>query len=67
MHGHSYGGYLSALYTERHPERIAKLFLNSPVGTEPEPVDRDPLTVRYATHKTTTTKKEYDQLVSDWP
>jgi len=35
--GHSYGAYLSLLYSEKHPEKVIKLFLNSPAGTEPEP------------------------------
>jgi cardiolipin-specific phospholipase len=32
--GHSFGGYLSALYTLRYPERVDKLVLVSPVGVE---------------------------------
>ncbi|KAL5508472.1 hypothetical protein ACEPAH_6091 [Sanghuangporus vaninii] len=30
--GHSLGGYLATAYAERHPERVAKLILLSPVG-----------------------------------
>jgi len=46
LHGHSYGGYLSALFASRNPERITALFLNSPVGAEPIPKDYDPLKIR---------------------
>jgi pimeloyl-ACP methyl ester carboxylesterase len=46
LHGHSYGGYLSGLYAASNPERIIKLFLNSPAGTEMER-QVDYLTLRY--------------------
>lgn len=58
--GHSYGGYLSLMYAQKHPERIDKLFLNSPVGTQPYEVGRDPLSVRYTAHTTGTTQAEYN-------
>eukprot|EP00352_Strombidinopsis_acuminata_P004258 CAMPEP_0176383714 /NCGR_PEP_ID=MMETSP0126-20121128/33732_1 /TAXON_ID=141414 ORGANISM="Strombidinopsis acuminatum, Strain SPMC142" /NCGR_SAMPLE_ID=MMETSP0126 /ASSEMBLY_ACC=CAM_ASM_000229 /LENGTH=71 /DNA_ID=CAMNT_0017748963 /DNA_START=331 /DNA_END=546 /DNA_ORIENTATION=- len=29
---HSYGGYLSSMYTLKYPQHIKKLFLISPVG-----------------------------------
>ncbi len=32
--GHSMGGYLSMIYTLKHPERVSKLILISPVGVE---------------------------------
>ena len=35
--GHSLGGYVSVAYTERYPERVAKLLLLSPVGVLGEP------------------------------
>ena len=35
--GHSLGGYISVAYTERYPERVAKLLLLSPVGVAGEP------------------------------
>ena len=35
--GHSLGGYVSVAYTERYPERVAKLLLLSPVGVPGEP------------------------------
>ena len=37
LYGHSNGGYQLGLYASKHPERIAKLFLNSPSGTRPLP------------------------------
>ena len=35
--GHSIGGYISAAYAERHPERISRLVLASPAGVPPPP------------------------------
>ena len=35
--GHSLGGYVSVAYTERYPQRVAKLLLLSPVGVLGEP------------------------------
>lgn len=32
--GHSFGGYLSSLYTLKYPEHVSKLILISPVGVE---------------------------------
>lgn len=32
--GHSFGGYLSSLYTLRYPQHVSKLILVSPVGVE---------------------------------
>ena len=46
LHGHSYGGYLSALLACNHPERIAALFLNSAIGAEREPEEYDPMQIR---------------------
>jgi pimeloyl-ACP methyl ester carboxylesterase len=47
LHGHSYGGYISALFACAHPDRIQALFLNSAIGAEPEPTDEyDPLYIR---------------------
>lgn len=43
LHGHSYGGYLSYLYARRNPHKILKLFLNSPVGTDLDLPEIDPL------------------------
>jgi len=48
--GHSLGGYLSALYSIKHPENIKQLFLASPVGLPDTPneasydemIDRSP-------------------------
>ena len=37
LYGHSNGGYQLGLYASKYPERIAKLFLNSPSGTRPRP------------------------------
>ena len=37
LYGHSNGGYQLGLYASQYPERIAKLFLNSPSGTRPFP------------------------------
>ena len=48
LYGHSNGGYQSGLYASYHPERILKLFLNSPSGTMGiQPVEAyDPYNVR---------------------
>jgi len=37
LHGHSYGAYVSMIYAINQPERIEKLFLNSPFGAEARP------------------------------
>ena len=37
LYGHSNGGYQLGLYASQHPQRVAKLFLNSPSGTRPLP------------------------------
>lgn len=52
LHGHSYGGYLSALLACNHPERIAALFLNSAVGAEREPEEYDPMNIRISSNDT---------------
>jgi len=44
--GHSYGGYISALFACRHRHRIQGLFLNSAIGAETQPEDFDPYQVR---------------------
>ena len=46
--GHSNGGYQFGLYASQYPERIAKLFLNSPSGTRPFPdmLKYDPYSLR---------------------
>ena len=46
LHGHSYGGYISSLFACAHPDRISALFLNSAIGSEPEPSEYDPLSIR---------------------
>ena len=46
LHGHSYGGYISSIFATSFPERINALFLNSAIGSEPEPAEYDPLNVR---------------------
>ena len=46
LHGHSYGGYICALFACAHPDRIAALFLNSAIGAEPEPKEYDPMKIR---------------------
>ena len=50
VHGHSYGGYLSALFACNHPERIAGLFLNSAIGAESIPPDYDPSQIRLSSN-----------------
>ena len=43
LSGHSYGGYMAALYTCMRPERVEKLFLASPAMIEPyDPAYYDP-------------------------
>jgi cardiolipin-specific phospholipase len=37
--GHSLGGYLSACYAMKYPERVEKLVLVSPVGLPEKPAD----------------------------
>lgn len=37
--GHSMGGYLAALYALRHPQRVSRLLLASPVGLPEKTVD----------------------------
>jgi cardiolipin-specific phospholipase len=38
--GHSLGGYLSAAYSEKHPDKVEKLFLVSPVGLPEAPIPK---------------------------
>lgn len=40
--GHSLGGYLSAVYALRHPERVEKLLLLGPAGVPAKPADFSP-------------------------
>ena len=41
---HSFGGLLASLYASERPDRVAALFLLSPVGTETyDPTDYDPM------------------------
>ncbi|KAJ2083185.1 hypothetical protein H4R24_001015 [Coemansia sp. RSA 988] len=37
--GHSFGGYMSALYALKYPERVEKLVMASPIGVPVEPTD----------------------------
>ncbi|KAJ2802124.1 hypothetical protein H4R20_003403 [Coemansia guatemalensis] len=37
--GHSFGGYMSALYALRYPDRVEKLVLASPIGVPAQPAD----------------------------
>ncbi|KAL3777935.1 hypothetical protein ACHAW5_007108 [Stephanodiscus triporus] len=53
--GHSMGGYLATAYTERHPDRVHRLILLSPVGVPRRPVEEEerwidslPFYARYA-------------------
>lgn len=46
LHGHSYGGYLSALYAIRNQDRVKALFLNSPIGHEKVPDNYDEIKIR---------------------
>ncbi|KAJ2859439.1 hypothetical protein GGI22_002989 [Coemansia erecta] len=39
--GHSFGGYMSALYALKYPERVEKLVLVSPIGLPEQPPDFD--------------------------
>ena len=49
LSGHSYGGWMGSLYASRHPERISKLFMISPAGTQPyDPSSYDPYKLRDA-------------------
>eukprot|EP00470_Lotharella_oceanica_P001045 CAMPEP_0170172770 /NCGR_PEP_ID=MMETSP0040_2-20121228/6031_1 /TAXON_ID=641309 /ORGANISM="Lotharella oceanica, Strain CCMP622" /LENGTH=456 /DNA_ID=CAMNT_0010413599 /DNA_START=68 /DNA_END=1438 /DNA_ORIENTATION=+ len=41
LFGHSLGGYLSTVYSIRHPERVSRLLLCSPVGMPKPPADLD--------------------------
>ena len=43
--GHSYGGFIAALYAGQRPERVTSLFLASPGGTS-SPAVYDPYSMR---------------------
>ena len=64
--GHSYGGWMSSIYASKHPDRVSKLFLISPAGTQPyDPQTYDPYKLRDPTDLTKDfmDKKEVDKML----
>jgi pimeloyl-ACP methyl ester carboxylesterase len=67
FHGHSHGGYMASLYASKHPERIAGLFLNSPIGPESIPEEYDVYNLRIrGRQEGPTYYKEVDFWLAKW-
>jgi pimeloyl-ACP methyl ester carboxylesterase len=63
LSGHSWGGYMTGLYASRYPERIAALFLNSPIGPEALPEDLDIYNLRF---KNNEYEPNYAKAIDYW-